>query len=523
MCNIFWILRGQLIGMKDESQAKSVHETTRMEEYAGNVILHLSDLHFIKHNHKATIARNQNIQKDLIQRLKELPAEWKPNIICITGDISDKNKRGGYEQAQVFITSLMSELDLSPENLVICPGNHDIDGRTAGRHFSNKTIQEIIDSFDIPISSDYKKLFSRYIEFCKNLGMPKCTYGDYSSYLFGIRPINGIAFIVCNSSWFYINQAGEAQWKKAVNWFYRKKKKVLQDAEKGMWMCLPLLEYLEREHDLLHRRQTHQGFRIGLLHHPSTELAEGETYRYLKSKRPPAAHYLAKRVDFMLTGHMHGRPLGMSSFMSATSINCGSTLEESSDDKAFYVIQLRDYTVNCISFTFDSTSCENKWIKGEKEEGKLTPKLHETLFKYSKKNSLAPLVTRLADSTSLERPSGRLGFEYATEGVRCSTDFDASTGNINSLIDKVGKLLEEAESHIKRLGFAEAFDITDLIKKELEPLGSLTQSKTLSGIYTRIALIECTRATWLHGNRGIPVDYSYAKEYFKRAKNAYRK
>ncbi len=183
------------------SKSKVKQTNTHTANHMGDVILHLSDLHFINRNNEADIAKNENIQRDLIRRLQELDNQWMPTIICITGDISDKNKEDGYKLAKVFINGLAKALDIPPENIVICPGNHDLDQKKANKFYRNKTIQDVIDNFKIPISADYDEVFLSYIAFCEELKIPKCTYGDYTSYLFGIRKVGDINFIL---SYFWI-------------------------------------------------------------------------------------------------------------------------------------------------------------------------------------------------------------------------------------------------------------------------------------------------------------------------------
>lgn len=493
---------------EDNTDTCSQDSACKQIDYAGNVILSLSDLHFMKHKDKATIAKNRNTQNDLIRCVKGLPSQWKPNIICITGDISYKNRRGGYEQAEAFITMLLKELDLTPKNLVICPGNHDIDAKKASKYFRDKTVREVIEDFEIPISSKYDEFFSSYIAFCKKLGIPECRYGEHASYLFGIRSINDINFIVCNSSWFYVNQGEESRWTKLFGWLFKEKKKKVQDADKGMWLCLPLLEYLESEHDILSRKQNHQQFFIGMLHHPSRELSIDETNRYDESRNPPAADYLAKRADLVLTGHMHGLPLGETSFISTPSISCGSTLQEVSPNKSFYIIKVEKYKGDYISFRFNATSSVNKWIKDENEGTILFEELNQKICKYANEQSIQSLISLLDGAACPMLAPESIGSLYESD--------------IKSLLEELEALLEEAEYHIKKLEFCDAFDIADDIVTKLAPVNSLTQSKALSDIYVRLAYIEISRVEWNYLKSGLPKNYSQVKEFFQKAKNAYK-
>lgn len=52
------------------------------------VILHISDLHFSSNEKKKR--EKENIMNSLIDVLKQLETEWKPNVICVSGDIVDR-------------------------------------------------------------------------------------------------------------------------------------------------------------------------------------------------------------------------------------------------------------------------------------------------------------------------------------------------------------------------------------------------------------------------------------------------
>ena len=58
------------------------------------VILHISDLHFSSNEKKKR--EKENIMNSLIDVLKQLETEWKPNIICVSGDIVDRYDVSAY-------------------------------------------------------------------------------------------------------------------------------------------------------------------------------------------------------------------------------------------------------------------------------------------------------------------------------------------------------------------------------------------------------------------------------------------
>ena len=185
--------------MTDNNQNKPVLGTACTESHAGNVILHLSDLHFLANPPADRI----NIENELLLTLEALPSEWKPNTICITGDISDKNNTAGYSKAESWIKLLLDKLNISPANLVICPGNHDTDSGKAKLLPCPNSPEEIEAELTFPIPEKYKEPFTLYTKLCDNLGLPPLDYNGDSSHLFGVKECYGLFFIVCNTCWFW--------------------------------------------------------------------------------------------------------------------------------------------------------------------------------------------------------------------------------------------------------------------------------------------------------------------------------
>src|SRR4051812_49132077 len=70
-------------------------------------IAHLSDLHFGK--------TDPAVVEGLVADL----AEHKPNLLVVSGDFTQRARRGQYEQAAAFLRRL-------PTPQLVVPGNHDI-------------------------------------------------------------------------------------------------------------------------------------------------------------------------------------------------------------------------------------------------------------------------------------------------------------------------------------------------------------------------------------------------------------
>ena len=77
------------------------------------VILHISDLHFSSNEKKKR--EKENIMNSLIDVLKQLETEWKPNIICVSGDIVDRYDVSAYPLARVWFEKLAQALNISKD------------------------------------------------------------------------------------------------------------------------------------------------------------------------------------------------------------------------------------------------------------------------------------------------------------------------------------------------------------------------------------------------------------------------
>jgi len=87
-------------------------------------ILHLSDLHV-----SAQGNFDRSVVLDpLITRIKEdLTKGFKPEIVIMSGDVAFSGKTEEYALAKGFFDKLLTALKLSPQDLFIVPGNHDVD------------------------------------------------------------------------------------------------------------------------------------------------------------------------------------------------------------------------------------------------------------------------------------------------------------------------------------------------------------------------------------------------------------
>ena len=95
-------------------------------------ILHLSDLH---------INSNFNIDNEFNSLLKAIKDE-KIDYIVLSGDITAKAEQRDYEIAYKFTKKLMNHFELSPQQVIVVPGNHDYNRAITLNAYSVETMRE---------------------------------------------------------------------------------------------------------------------------------------------------------------------------------------------------------------------------------------------------------------------------------------------------------------------------------------------------------------------------------------------
>jgi hypothetical protein len=87
-------------------------------------IIHLSDLHI----RKDLIPDQLTIIEALFDDLMAVKKETPPDIIVFSGDLTFSAQKDQFELAEKhFLMPLMRALDLTPDKVVLIPGNHDVD------------------------------------------------------------------------------------------------------------------------------------------------------------------------------------------------------------------------------------------------------------------------------------------------------------------------------------------------------------------------------------------------------------
>ncbi len=93
-------------------------------------ILHLSDIHFGNHQFDPPLTpsgdnADSTGYPSLVDSLKDVLAKMMPNIVIISGDITQKAKSSEFKPATRLLAEL-AEIVGGPERLFLVPGNHDV-------------------------------------------------------------------------------------------------------------------------------------------------------------------------------------------------------------------------------------------------------------------------------------------------------------------------------------------------------------------------------------------------------------
>ncbi|MGK7928980.1 MAG: CHAT domain-containing protein [Spirulina sp.] len=99
-------------------------------------ILHLSDLHF------GTLTNARNWYSQIADDLKNRLTCSQLDILILSGDIANKSTPKEYEAAKQFIKNLQQEFHFDAQQIVIVPGNHDLNWSLSKRAYRVKRIED---------------------------------------------------------------------------------------------------------------------------------------------------------------------------------------------------------------------------------------------------------------------------------------------------------------------------------------------------------------------------------------------
>jgi hypothetical protein len=208
----------------------------------------------------------------------------------VSGDTAWKGRKQDYDKAKTWLRKLLKILDLTPEDLILCAGNHDIDEKRLGGLGLPNSAEEADEWLDPGQEglSTLTRPFQDYLLFCEDFGIQKLSIGSESYYLLGHRKIKDLKFLVLNSAWFC----------------RRKDSKGNINDNKKLWIGLPHLEVMQGNGALMNpSRRDESIITIAVHHHPPEWLHDSDLNAY--GRRKNTYQYLTERCHIVLSGHAH--------------------------------------------------------------------------------------------------------------------------------------------------------------------------------------------------------------------------
>ncbi len=181
-------------------------------------ILHLSDLHFGT-SEDARLWRSQ-LADDLRQLLPkpESGGTLRLNALIISGDIANKSEPSEYEAAEEFLNLFIPDFGLQRHQLVIVPGNHDLNWELSDEAYKPIKLKDYNGSLDdedvfkknhiidgnfvlVPELTHYEQRFKYFSEFYEKV--TEKTYPQKYTRQYELRhfPEQNLLVLGLNSAW----------------------------------------------------------------------------------------------------------------------------------------------------------------------------------------------------------------------------------------------------------------------------------------------------------------------------------
>lgn len=253
-------------------------------------IMHLSDIHFgvepkLEDNITSTaLARRDIFLGGLIDFISDIEDEWKPDIVVLTGDLGWSGIDSDYKQAAQWLDELLQTLKLTRNDLIICPGNHDINRKKAKFYVRPDDSVQADELLTIENTHEMIRPFEAFNNFCEGFGINNFYIGEtkQKQHLYGTCEIKGLRFIVLNSSWFCRDNSDKTK----------------------LWLGLPQLEVMKSKGHLVNKKHYNDALvTISLFHHPKEWFNESE-YSYY-TNRKCAYNYIVEASHIVFNGHVH--------------------------------------------------------------------------------------------------------------------------------------------------------------------------------------------------------------------------
>lgn len=260
-------------------------------------VLHISDLH-ARGPHEEGWRRNRVLGESWRSNLTELIKEARVDLVTFTGDLANGGKAEEYSAAGRFLDEVLDSLGLSRKRLFLIPGNHDIDRERSdeAKEAWRALRKKLAECSEPELQEASRWLAGRRAPPNFDDTWRDCTLSRQDSYRAFLREIGRTELLPENSAHkhlgyrqtlrlpghpFDIHIVGlDSAWLAG------------DDSDVGK---LRLTEDQVMKLCTDDQGNSLSGFRLALVHHPLTELADG----------PVCRRHLAEQVDLLLRGHLH--------------------------------------------------------------------------------------------------------------------------------------------------------------------------------------------------------------------------
>lgn len=235
-------------------------------------ILHLSDLQFGRNPGHGEALRSALLD-DILEGL--IKGRWKPEVVAVTGDIAHSGSPEEYAKAKGFLDALLQAAQLTREQLIMVPGNHDVNRQrrtplvraTEAVMLDRDSIESVLGS-----DSDRRLMFARFEDFYElsdEFGRKDDhRVGEYLPVFHNVKDGRTVGFLCINTAW--LSHTSSEEGRLAVG---RHQLDSLFSHASGTHVC------------------------VALLHHSPAFLVEFDRLYVEKT--------LADACDLVLHGHVH--------------------------------------------------------------------------------------------------------------------------------------------------------------------------------------------------------------------------
>jgi 3',5'-cyclic AMP phosphodiesterase CpdA len=232
-------------------------------------ILHISDTQFGRYHRFG--AGVESLGNHLIYDLRELVGRQVPRIdlILISGDIAEQGLKKEYDQARAFIDQLCGFTELTPDRVVVVPGNHDVNWDLSEAYFAECRADEC------DAREPYTRKWRHYQRFVADLHGEEAFTEDQPYRLHRFDDL-GVVVAALNSTW----------------------RESHREQDHYGWCGTEQLRWFEDQ-----LRGVTGMARIGLAHHNARRRAQADNENLRDAD--DLDNILAPHLDLLLHGHTH--------------------------------------------------------------------------------------------------------------------------------------------------------------------------------------------------------------------------